>query len=348
VTSALPDPDHPRRGPGAAGRDAVGAADRLRARVAAEVATELAGAPATPGRIHVGWVAALDAAGCPARYRGQGEEGWGFPGWSPATAAAAIGRAALDRHLAGHEPAGRPDLAPAAAPPPPPPPPLEAVRAWMRAAPAGADGVAGWVAERRTDGDAAALAVAAAGAARWLAGFVRVLGWPLPRDLALLNVAREEQPAAPARWRPPGSPSVTVAEGADARLGRVTGAGRYALVVHRPSGGDDGGLLARATVEAAAAALARGIAPAAVVVSAGDTGERVRLEVDEEVLAAGGRMVVEVVRQRVRALDVGFAPEDATPSARCRWCERAEAGDCAPGLAWLDGPGRRRGGLPVV
>jgi hypothetical protein len=345
VTPALPDRDHPGSGPRGGGRDAVSAADRLRARVAAEVAAELAGAPATPGRIHVGWVAALDAAGCPARYRGQGEEGWGFPGWSPATAAAAIGRAALDRHLAGHEAAGRPDLTPAGAPPPPP---LEAVRAWMRAAPGGADGVAGWVTERRADGDAAALAVAAAGAARWLAGFVRVLGWPLPRDLALLNVARDGQPAAPSRWRPPGSPSVTVAEGADARLGRVTGAGRYALVVHRPSGGDDGGVLARATVEAAAAALARGIAPAAVVVTAGDTGERVWLDVDEEVLAAGGRMVVEVVRQRVRALDLGFAQEDATPSARCRWCERAGAGECAPGLAWLDGPGRSRGGLPVV
>ncbi|HET6954897.1 MAG TPA: hypothetical protein VFI47_31335, partial [Acidimicrobiales bacterium] len=318
------------------GRDAVGAADRLRRAVAADIAGVLAGAPATPGRIHVGWVAALDAAACPARYRGGGEEGWGFPGWSPGTAAGAIGRSALDRHLAEHDRPG----------PAPPPLPLEAVRAWMRSAATGAEGVAGWVAERRRDGDAATLAAAAAGAARWLAGFVRVLGWPLPHDLALLNVPRPGQPAAPATWRPPGSPGVTVAGGADARLGRVSGAGRFSLVVHRPTGGDDGGIRRRATVEAAAGALARGIAPEAVAVTAGDTGERVRLDVDGGVLAEGGRMVVEVVRQRVVALDRGFDPGDATPSPGCRRCDHRDR--CAPGRAWLAGAARGPGGLPVL
>jgi hypothetical protein len=63
-------------------------------------------------------------------------------------------------------------------------------------------------------------------------------------------------------------------------------------------------------------------------------------------LAAGGDMIVEVVRQRARAVDRGQDPADATPSARCRWCDLLDA--CPPGRGWLAHAGRWRGGLPVV
>jgi hypothetical protein len=324
-------------------RDAVGAADRLRASVAAGIAGALAGGgDPPPGRIHVGWVAALDVAACPAAFRGQGEDGWEFPGWSASTGAAAVGRAALDGHLADLDRSGGPRLGAD----PPPPEPLELVRQWLRSAAGDASGtgVESWVAERRAEGDAGTLAALAAGATRWLAGLLRVFGWPLPPELALV-AARRDGGGTPS-WRPPGGDDVTVACGADARLGRVTGAGRFALVVHRAAGGDDPAVRQRASFEAAAGALTRGIAPEAVVVSAGDTGERLRLAVDEAVLAAGGRMVVAVVEQRVAAAERGFDPTDATPSGRCRWCERREA--CPAGRDWLAGPGRWRGGLPVL
>ncbi|HZM38716.1 MAG TPA: hypothetical protein VFB94_06360 [Acidimicrobiales bacterium] len=315
------------------GWDAVGTADRLRRRVADELGAVLAAGPVGVGRVHVGWVAARDVAGCAARYRGQGEDGWGFPGWSPATAAGAVARAALLAYLDDHE---RPGSGAA-----PPPAPLGTVRQWMRSCrDLSADGVAGWVAERRDDGDAAVLAATAAGASRWLAGFLRVMGWPLPADLGLLNAGQ-----GTLTWRPAGVAGVSVSGGADARLGRVSGAGRFSLVVHRPAGGDDGAVEVRATFEAAAGALARGIAPEAVLVTAGDTGERLRLAVDDDVLAAGGGLVVDVVRQRVIATERGFDPADATPGAACRHCERAL--ECPPGQAWLHGPGHARGGLPV-
>ena len=313
------------------GRDPVGTADRLRRRVAEEISAVLASGPPSVGRVHVGWVAALDVAGCAARYRGQGEDGWGFPGWSPATAAGAVARAALLAYLEDHD---RPGLVAV-------PAPLEAVRGWMRSCrDLSGDGVAGWVAERREDGDGAALAATAAGASRWLAGFLRVMGWPLPSDLGLLNAGQ-----GTLTWRPPGVAGVSVSGGADARLGRVSGAGRFSLVVHRPAGGDDGAVELRATFEAAAGALARGITPEAVLVTAGDTGERLRLAVDEEVLAAGSGLVVDVVRQRVIATERGFDPTDATPGAACRHCDRSP--DCPPGQTWLRGPGHVRGGLPV-
>ena len=315
------------------GWDAVGTADRLRRRVAGELGAVLAAGPMGVGRVHVGWVAARDVAGCAARYRGQGEDGWGFPGWSPATAAGAVARAALLAYLDDHE---RPGSGAA-----PPPAPLGTMRQWMRSCrDLSADGVAGWVAERRDDGDAAVLAATAAGASRWLAGFLRVMGWPLPADLGLLNAGQ-----GTLTWRPAGVAGVSVSGGADARLGRVSGAGRFSLVVHRPAGGDDGAVEVRATFEAAAGALARGIAPEAVLVTAGDTGERLRLAVDDDVLAAGGGLVVDVVRQRVIATERGFDPADATPGAACRHCERAL--ECPPGQAWLHGPGHARGGLPV-
>jgi len=312
-------------------RDAVGAADRLRAGVTVQIAAAVAGASAAPGRIHVTWTAALDAAACPAAYRAQGAEGWGFPGWTPGTGAAAVGRAALAAHLDGLD-AGRGPLGGT----PPVPAPLELVRSWLRA-PAG-DGVGGWVAELRAGGDAGTLAALAAGATRWLAGFLRVFGWPLPPDLALVA----DRP----RWRPPGVDDVTVAGGDDGRLGRVAGAGRFTLVVHRAAGREDEAVLDRATFEAAAGALVRGIAAEAVLVTAGDTGEGLRVPVDDELLAAGGRMVVAVVEQRVIAVDRGFDPADATPSPRCAWCPCRD--ECPPGQAWVAGPGRWRGGLPVL
>src|SRR5690606_34287216 len=77
-----------------------------------------------------------------------------------------------------------------------------------------------------------------------------------------------------------------------------------------------------------------------------DTGERVRVPVDEALLAAGGEMVVEVVRQRVRAVERGHDPADARPSPACRWCEVADG--CGPGRDWLARAGRWRGGLPVL
>jgi hypothetical protein len=116
--------------------------------------------------------------------------------------------------------------------------------------------------------------------------------------------------------------------------------------VHRPAAGDDREVHGRASFEAAAGALVHRVAPAAVVVTAGDTGERARVEVDGDMLAAGGGMIVEVVRQRALAVDRGHDPADATPSARCRWCERRDT--CLPGRDWLAGAGRWRGGLPVV
>ena len=315
-------------------RDAVGAADRLRTEVATAFGAVVGEAGSPSGRIHVGWWAALAAAACPAAYRAEGEAGWGFPGWSPATAAGAVARATLDRHL---------DEAPPAAPLDP----LEAVRRWIRTArDTSADGAAGWVAERRDEGDAGALAATAAAASRWLAGFVRVLGWPLPPDLALLNVARGGPAPTTPTWRPPDLPAVSVTAGADARLGRVSGAGRFALVVHRPSGGDDDAVRLRASVEAATGALTRGIAPEAVLVTTGDTGERLRLDVDTAVLAEGAHLLVEAVRQRAAAAERGFDPVDATPSARCRRCEHAEG--CPAGQAWLAGPGRWRDGLPAL
>jgi hypothetical protein len=308
------------------GRDAVGAADRVREAVAAGVEAALAGASGPVGKVHVSWVAALDVAACPAAFRGSGADGWGFPGWSAATGAAAVGRAVLDAALDGIDERRGPG---------PPPAPLEAVRDWIRTAPAGDGGVVGWVAELRADGDAGTLAALAAGAGRWVAGFLRTFGWPLPADLALAAGLR------PPAWRPPGVAEVSVAGGADARLGRVSGAGRFALVVHRPGGGGDDELRDRATFEATAGALTRGIAPEAVVVSSGDTGERVRLAVDDGVLAAGGRMVVAVVEQRVVALDRGFDPADATPSPRCRWCPHRP--DCPPGREAHPGPENESG-----
>jgi hypothetical protein len=328
--------------------DPVGAADRLRADVAGRTADALDGAPAPVADVYVGWGAALDAWTCPARYRGRGEDGWGFPGWSPALAAGACGRAALAHHVAQADLAGRQPMMPA---------PLDAMRAWMRALrspgvtgtpgrppPIERSSVGDWICESLEAGDSATLAAVAATAGRWLAGFVRVLGWPLPTQLTLLNAPGPAASPSPS-WRPAKDSPVTVACGADARLGRVTGAGGFALVVHRVTTGDDGALRDRAAFEAAAGALAIGVVPASVLVSAGDTGDRVTAPVDDELLALGADRVVAVARQRAIAVERGFDPADATPSPACRYCDHLA--DCRPGQAWMGVAERWRGGLPV-
>jgi hypothetical protein len=328
----------------------VGTADRLRAEAGRQIAEALAGAPSpgAVGDVYVGWVAAREAATCPARYRGEGEGGWGFPGWSPPLAGGACGRAALAHHIAAADRAGGPATLPM---------PLDAIRVWMRAlrAPGGAgdgrtppverSGVGEWVCEVWDSGDSATLAAVAALAGRWLAGFVRVLGWPLPSGLTLLNAPG---PAAVStlRWRPDKASPVTVACGADARLGRVTGAGGFALVVHRVTTGDDDALRDRAAFEAAAAALAIGVAPGSVLTTAGDTGERVTVPVDDDLLALGAERVVTVVEQRVVAVERGFDPTDATPSGACRHCDHLA--ECPPGEAWMRVADRWRAGLPVL
>ncbi|HEX5367435.1 MAG TPA: hypothetical protein VFW63_12330 [Acidimicrobiales bacterium] len=319
-------------------RDAATVAERLAGHLAATVTAMVAAAPAPVAPVYVSWGAAAEVATCPPRYRAAGEAGWRFPGWAPATAGAAAGRAALDHHLqATTPPAG----------PPPLPAPLEAVRSWMRSGTAvGAPGVAGWVAELRVRGDGTTMAATAATAARWLAGFVRLWGWPLPSRLALLNVPREGGAGGAPRWWPARRSPVSVASGADARLGRPGRTGDLSLVVHRPSSGGDRDVHRRAAYEAAAGALALRVAPEAVVVSGGDTGERVRVVVDDDLLAAGAEMIAAVVRARVTALTAGFDPGDARPSVLCRWCE--EAGRCPAGAAWLAGPGRWHAGLPVL
>lgn len=327
--------------------DPVGSADRLRAGVTERIAGALGGAGAPIGDTYVGWGAALEAATCPARHRGRGEHGWGFPGWSPSLAAGACGRAALAHHIAMADLAGRPA---------PLPMPLDAIRAWMRAQRATDEGTGGtppierssvgdWVRETWEAGDAATVAAVAATAGRWLAGFVRMLGWPLPTKLTLLNAPGPAAGPSPS-WRPDRASPVTVACGADARLGRVTGAGGFALVVHRVTTGDDGALRDRAAFEAAAGTLGIGVAPASILLTAGDTGERVTVPVDDQLLALGADRIVGVVEQRAIAVERGFDPADATPSPACRHCDHLA--ECPPGRAWMRVTERWRGGLPVI
>jgi hypothetical protein len=316
-------------------RDAVGRAERLADDLAGRVRELVEPVGEATGEIHVSGYAALDAARCPARFRMRGEEGWGFPGWAPQSAGAAIARAALQRHLDGDRPFGAPA---------PLPDPLTSVREWMKARTLADRSVAGWVAERAAQGDRAALAAAAAQATRWMSGFVRVIGWPLPERLTLLRTGDEA--AARNGSRLLAAPRVTVTSGADARLGKQVGSGDFAMVLHRPVAGDDDRLRDRVAFEAVAAALAIRIVPARVLVTAGDTGECVRVDVDEALLDLGSDLVAGVVAQRVAATERGWAADDATPSADCRHCELAAT--CGPGAAWLSGPGRWRGGLPVL
>jgi hypothetical protein len=330
--------------------DPVGTADRLRAEASRRIVEALAGAPfpGAVGDVYAGWVAASEASTCPARYRGDGERGWGFPGWSPSLAGGACGRAALAHHIAEADRTGRPPTLPV---------PLDAVRVWMRALrtqgqtggsrtpPIERSGVGDWICDVWDAGDSGTLAAAAAFAGRWLAGFVRVLGWPLPRRLTLLNAPGPAAVSAPS-WRPGNASPVTVACGADARLGRVTGAGGFGILVHRVTTADDGALRDRAAFEAAAGALAIGVVPASVLITAGDTGERVTVPVDEPLLALGADRIVAVVEARVIAVERGFDPADATPSDACRHCDYLP--DCPPGQAWMATAGRWQDGLPAL
>jgi hypothetical protein len=92
--------------------------------------------------------------------------------------------------------------------------------------------------------------------------------------------------------------------------------------------------------------LAIGVVPGSVLITAGDTGERVTVPVDDDLLVLGAERVVAVVEQRVVAVERGFDPADATPSGVCRHCDRLA--DCPPGQAWTRVAERWRGGLPVV
>jgi hypothetical protein len=296
---------------------------------------------ADPGSIYVGWFAAADVAGCPARFRAGGADGWDFPGWSPPSAAPSVGRSALARAV--DRSTELPD-------------PLGLVKAWMREVrSAPTSYVAEWITHLSQTGDRIGLAATAALAARWIAGFVRVAGWPLPEKLALV-VDDPDTPSArrgPPPWRPRlerRRVPVAVASKPDAVAGTVAPSGRFDLVFHRPNSSDDLALADRAAFEATAAALALGIVPAHVVVSAADTGERLRFPVDDPLLARGADQVVAVVRHRLRAAE-GPAPgepeqADAVPSPACRYCPAAA--DCGPGQAWLARPNRRVNGLPVL
>jgi len=327
--------------------DPVGRADGLRTEMRTRVLGALGegGARDGAGEVYVGWYAALDAQACPARFRAGGDEGWGFPGWNPTSAGAAIGRAALHAHLDGTGGASGHHRGPAAGQAAALPEPLTLVRTWMTGTrPHPDSSVAGWVAERLDARDGSALAAAAANATRWLGGFLRAWGWPLPDRLAVVAGGRDAGP--PLRWRPEKGSTVAVTPGADGRLGRVTGSGDFAMVVHRPVVAGDDRLRERAAFEAVAAALAIGVVPAAVLVTAGDTGERLRVTTDDGLLALGADLVTGVVEQRVVATERGWSEADANPSAACRHCPLAAT--CPPGTAWLAGPGRWRGGLPTL
>jgi hypothetical protein len=333
----------------------VEAAGELR-RTTTERLDELVGglaADAGAGDIYVGWVAAAEVAGCPARFRAGGADGWGFPGWSPPLAAAAVGRVALARHLDRHVVASQ--VAHGAAPALPHP--LEAVKTWMKEARATPTSrVAEWVAElsqRHDRADRAALAATAGLAARWVAGFVRVLGWPLPDDVRLVV----DDPGSPSarRGAPPWRPRlasrrvpIAVAGKPDAVVGTVAPAGRFDLLFHRPTSSDDVTLAERAAFEAAAWSLAVGLVPRAVLITTGDTGEQLRFPVAPDVLARGADLVAAVVEQRLRAAEAPGADDwtDAVAGPTCRYCP-ANA-DCPPGRSWLTRPARWHNGLPVL
>jgi hypothetical protein len=294
-----------------------------------------------PADVYVNWVAALDVATCPRRYRLSGEDGWGFPGWSPTLAAGAVGRAALLHHL-------RADVPPARLPQP-----VAAVRAWMRSAGQGHidTRVADWVADLVRAGERGTLAATAALASRWLAGFLRVLGWPLPERLGVVT----DDPDDPIgrRWtrtyRPSGDvvDNVVIASSPDAVLGRVTPSGGYSLVVHRTSSPGDAMLADRAAFEATAAALVTGVVPDGVRFTAGDTDENLSVPAADAVLARGMDLMAGVVRQRVIATGAAAGDDDdATPSAACHYCPALDG--CRPGQSWRDGPGRWHGGLPAL
>lgn len=326
----------------------------LRREIDARIDAVLAAAPVSPGDVYVGWVAALDAATCPLRYRDSGEEGWGFPGWSPALAGGAVGRAALLRHLRVSTPSLALDTPTRTSPPLPQP--ITAVRDWMREMGQGRapTSVAEWIASLVQTDARAILAATAASASRWLAGFVRVVGWPLPPGLTVVTddpddpVGRHWQRA----YRPRGAgrsdgtrATVAIASSPDAVLGKVTPSGGYGVVVHRPTRPSDAAAADRAAFEAVGATLVTGVVPASIVITSGDSGDPLRIRVDHALLARGCDLIAEVVRQRVIATGQDAHDEaDATPSGACHNCPALD--HCRTGQAWVAGPGRWRGGLP--
>lgn len=336
---------------------------RLR-ELASNAVTQVLDEAAHPlGDVYVGWTAAADVATCPLRYRADGEHGWGFPGWSPMLAAGAVGRAALTHHLRLH---GQADVLRSERDPLPVPDPVGAVRAWMRVASKGESRppVSGWVAELAAAGgpeEKAKLAATAAYAGRWLGGFVRVMGWPLPPQVAI--AAGDMDNPLSLRWaknyriQAEGA-CVTIASSPDALWGRISPAGDHRLVVHRPVSRSDTEVSNRAAFEAVAAALTTGCVPAAIVLTAGDTGEKLHVTADDALLDRGIENMIEVVRQRTLATSPAgpqepegtvaqpeLAATDAKPSPACHHCDHLNR--CVPGQAWLKGPGRWLAGLPV-
>jgi hypothetical protein len=298
-------------------------AERLLATAGGAIARAAAGVD-EPMRIS--WYDALDAARCAAEYRGRlVEDGTDWDGWSPRLAARSVARAALTGYLDAPAGAGgvhrRPD-------------PLTLVReeiASARATPLRS--VDEWLADAdTTDHERRATA---ARATRWLSALLRMLGWPLP--------ARTSFDDGP-RWK---AGPVTVVASIDATAGRVTGAGEHEGLVLVPSSGR--GITAlrdRACVEAAAMALGRGIAPAAVIMLCADTGDRLHTAAGDDALAHGVDLLSGAVRERAAARHRGYDEADTNPGPHCRLCARGDR--CAPGQAWLSEPGRRQRGLPVL
>jgi hypothetical protein len=141
-----------------------------------------------------------------------------------------------------------------------------------------------------------------------------------------------------------------VASRPDAVVGAVAPSGNFDLVFHRPTSGDDRSLGERAAFEATAASLAVGIVPRRVLLTTGDTGERLLFTVDDELLDRGACLAEAVVRERLRASEPvppGVAEhDDATPSSACRYCDHLDS--CPAGRSWLTRPGRWHNGLPVL
>jgi hypothetical protein len=268
---------------------------------------------------------ALSAATCPAAHRERLVADGPWTGWTPRLAARSVARRALRAHIDA-------DRAPSTGVSQPDPLALvrDAIRA-ARTAPLRA--VEEWLADDATSDDERR--ITAALATQWLSSFLRMAGWPLPPHTNLDDV------------RPWTHADVTVAPGTDAVVGRVTATGGHegwALV--GSSGRGPAVLHDRACVDAVALTASRGIAPARVVVLCADAGQRVEVDVDPDALRRGVDLIAGAVRQRVLAQARGYDESDATPGAHCRFCELVAT--CGPAAAWLAGPGRGQGGLPVI
>ena len=204
-----------------------------------------------------------------------------------------------------------------------------------------------WVAERLDAGDAPTLAATAAGAARWLAGFVRVLGWPLPGP-GPAHAARRAAATAPCSTRGGRGKRAPVAvrSGADARLGRVTGVGRLR------AGGPPADGRRRRQPAGPGGVRGGGRRPGHRRRPGRGRGHRRRHR-----RAGPGRRRRRPARAPARrwsrtssasgSLAAGRAvrppaPPRRRPAGTASWPPTAP-----PGLAWLAGPGRWRGGLPV-